>query len=178
MGEVTAGRVQSFRARLGRAVKGSSIVTAGQRVESTLSRWVEGSRIIQWFLAEPEPDVIVIDLRETYTIGPLLRVLDRVVDAVARVDERTGISDTLSRVWTRVEAEPLRITGILLAGITLAGLVGALITGQAITWWLLGLGISLLATRERRSASELAETRVGKALIAAFEPPEPPEKHE
>jgi hypothetical protein len=28
-----------------------------------------------WLTAEPEPDVIVIDLRETVTIGPLLRLV-------------------------------------------------------------------------------------------------------
>lgn len=32
---------------------------------------------------EPEPEVIVIDLRETYTVGPLIATLDRVARVLA-----------------------------------------------------------------------------------------------
>jgi hypothetical protein len=32
--------------------------------------------------AEPEPDVIVIDLRETWTVGPFLRLLDKLISWV------------------------------------------------------------------------------------------------
>ena len=44
-------------------------------VERTVSGWARGSRIVGWFLAEPDPEVVVIDLRETYTVGPVLRLL-------------------------------------------------------------------------------------------------------
>jgi len=33
-----------------------------------------------WITAEPEPDVIVIDLRETVTVGPIILVFDRIVE--------------------------------------------------------------------------------------------------
>jgi len=36
--------------------------------------------IRRWLTAEPEPDVIVIDLRETVTVGPIVLVLDRIVE--------------------------------------------------------------------------------------------------
>jgi hypothetical protein len=52
------------------------------------------------------------------------------------------------------------------------------VSGGVTPGWLIVAGLAVLVTRERRSASELAETRVGRALIAAFEPPEPPEKDE
>jgi hypothetical protein len=41
--------------------------------------WLSGSALYRWLTAEPEPEVIVIDLRETWTVGPLLRVLDRMI---------------------------------------------------------------------------------------------------
>ena len=38
------------------------------------------SWIGRWLTAEPDPDVIVIDLRETRTVGPFILALDYVVD--------------------------------------------------------------------------------------------------
>lgn len=43
------------------------------------TQWLTGSALYQWLTAEPEPDVIVIDLRETWTVGPLVKLLDRIV---------------------------------------------------------------------------------------------------
>lgn len=39
-------------------------------------QWVRASWLFQWLTAEPETDVIVIDLRETLTVGPFLSILD------------------------------------------------------------------------------------------------------
>jgi hypothetical protein len=36
----------------------------------------------RWLTAEPNPDVIVVDLRETVTVGPVILVLDRIVESV------------------------------------------------------------------------------------------------
>ena len=55
------------------AIEGSAAARAARRVRASLARWAGGSRLVRWFLAEPDPAVVVIDLRETYTVGPLLR---------------------------------------------------------------------------------------------------------
>ena len=170
-----ANRLASARDRLGPAVDDSLVVRTTRRIEATLGRWFRGSRIVQWFLAEPDPEVIVIDLRETYTVGPLLRVIDRVVAAGSRLGERTGATAAVARAADRIESEPLRVAGFVLLAVALGGLAAAVATGGAFGGWLILLGLALLATRERRSAAELAETRVGRALRAAFEPPEPPD---
>ena len=171
-------RLESVRARLERAVDRSLLVRGTRRVETTLSRWFRGSRIVQWFLAEPDPEVIVIDLRETYTVGPVLRGFERVFGATSRIGERTGATAALSHASSRVVAQPLRVAGYLLLIVALGGLTAALASNGSIGGWLIFLGIALLATRERRSASELAATRVGAALIAAFEPPDPPDERD
>lgn len=44
--------------------------------------WILYSRSYRWLTTEPEPDVIVIDLRDTYTVGPLIAALDRVLEAL------------------------------------------------------------------------------------------------
>lgn len=170
----TQTRLASLRDRLGRAVADSLLVGTTRRVEATLARWVRGSRIVRWFLAEPDPEVIVVDLRETYTVGPLLRVLDRVVATGSRLGERTGVTAVAARATDRVESEPLRVVGFVLLAVALGGLAVAVAAGGAAGGWLILLGFALLATRERRSAAELGRTRVGRALRAAFEPPAPP----
>lgn len=75
----------------------SRVVTVLDSVLGTARRWIDGagtlgaaetagsrfavlarrSWLYRWLTAEPEPEVVVIDLRETYTVGPMLAVLDR-----------------------------------------------------------------------------------------------------
>lgn len=165
------------------AVETSAIAATGKRlagplssIERSISRWARGSRIVSWFLAEPDPEVVVIDLRETYTVGPVLRLLSWVGRRAEATVDRTGLADAWSTALHRIEAEPLRLVGMLLVVFAVVGLCGTLLAGGGPGGWFVLLGLGLLATRERRSASELADTRVGRAVVAAFEPPEPPER--
>lgn len=45
-------------------------------VTGRLSRLVRVSALYRWLTAEPDPDVVVIDLRETYAVGPVISLLD------------------------------------------------------------------------------------------------------
>ena len=50
------------------------------------SRLIDATRnsfLYRWLTNEPEPGVIVVDLRATYTVGPIIEILDRLVDALA-----------------------------------------------------------------------------------------------
>lgn len=71
-------------------ISGSKIVAALQSLHDTASprisavrSWTIGvirrSFIYRWFTTPPEPEVIVIDLRETATIGPVLFLLERIL---------------------------------------------------------------------------------------------------
>lgn len=46
----------------------------------------------RWLTAEPEPDVIVIDLRETVTVGPLLGVIDGLLSPFSGAWEHSSLS--------------------------------------------------------------------------------------
>ena len=79
---------ESFRARLGTIVQRSQLVSAlAQTSESTVvsafrqgGQWIADvtthSFLYRWLTKEPEPEVIVIDLRETWTVGPFITLLD------------------------------------------------------------------------------------------------------
>lgn len=63
----------TLRSTLETAASTSGIATATK----ILARYVRHSFLYRWLTTEPDPDVIVIDLRETYTVGPLIALLDR-----------------------------------------------------------------------------------------------------
>lgn len=43
------------------------------------TEWARASFLYRWLTKEPEPDVVVIDLRETLSVGPFIALLDRVL---------------------------------------------------------------------------------------------------
>ncbi|NHN60133.1 MULTISPECIES: hypothetical protein [Halorussus] len=67
--------------RFATAFDTSALAKGGQIVTS----WFRQSFIYRWLTTEPDPDVIVIDLRETYTVGPVIALLDRLVPTVDRM---------------------------------------------------------------------------------------------
>ncbi|WP_424014111.1 hypothetical protein ACOZ35_13825 [Halorubrum xinjiangense] len=143
---------------------------------------VRSSYLYRWLTAEPDPEVIVIDLRETWTVGPVILLLDAILDRLlpalddSRVAAaaRTGAASTL--------AAPAVVGGlaVLVAGLALvlvsiaAGTLGTTRLGLAAALTVVGVS----ATRERRSWAELRETRPVKLLVAALEPPAPPDESE
>jgi len=92
------------------------------------TEWARGSFLYRWLTAEPEPDVVVIDLRETLSVGPFITVLDRVLRWIVPY-------------WA--QSIPGRVLGAL------------------VEW-----------------GERLADTRLGRLLVAVLEPPEPPERVE
>ncbi|GGK68617.1 hypothetical protein GCM10009067_21130 [Haloarcula sebkhae] len=56
------------------------------------------SRIYRWLTTEPEPAIIVIDLRKTHTIGPLLSVLDAFKPQDSRFWENSSLTSMAQSV--------------------------------------------------------------------------------
>jgi hypothetical protein len=163
----------SDRNTMGRLIDTSRLADGGRWIAATARR----SALYRWLTAEPDPDVIVIDLRETWTVGPVIAVLDRVISAVSRGAEGSTLVAILRRLYDRTLATPLRIAGIgmLLAGIATAAFAIRSTSATTIAVaGLLGL-VGAAAVRDDRSWAELADTRAVELLVAALEPPEPPE---
>jgi len=65
-----------------RASRGSAVIAAAESLVSSAESVVRHSVCYRWLTADPDPSVVVIDLRETYTVGPFVRLLERVVEPV------------------------------------------------------------------------------------------------
>ena len=156
-------------------------LTLSQRVENLLQRWIRSSYGYRWMTADPDPNVIVIDLRETKTVAPVLRSLDRVCAVLwpALVHARTR--RIASRAARALRATPVRVLGIGLAGLGVAGLIDNAVTGSLTRVAVVLFGtmtlLGLLAVRDRRSWTELRRGPVVRVLSAVFVPPDPPARH-
>ncbi|SDZ98174.1 hypothetical protein SAMN04488065_1539 [Haloplanus vescus] len=116
----------AYTERMSRAVDRSRLMNLVELAANRTTKIVRNSWIYNWLTAEPEPEIIVIDLRETRTVGPVIALLDLVIEMLVP--------------WYRQSA--------------------------------LKRGINSVITLGERAA----ETRVGKLVIALFEPPELPEE--
>jgi hypothetical protein len=138
----------------------------------TLKRWTRSSYCYRWLTKEPDPDVIVIDLRETYTVGPILAAMDQAGEFVAGTRAGQTGADWLQSAASAIEQRPIRLFSIV-------ALV-ALVTNTVVTLALGGLGPTglgirllvlgglLLGTRSSATAADLADSWLWKLL----EPPE------
>ena len=148
----------------------------------TITSYVRASFCYQWLTAEPDPDVIVIDLRETYTVGPFIRLLDAVIDELETGYTNSKAEHTISRITTAIQAQPIRLLGIVglacvplsLLTLTLAGSISTMLFAAH----LVVSALSAAALRSTHSLADLLESRPAKLLAAALEPPEPPETNQ
>lgn len=145
-------------------------------IDRALLQIVHGSRLHGWLTADPDPELIVIDLRETYTIGPIIALLDRVASTV----DVSPLTTTVGDLIRRIVAAPARAVGGVLCLAFSASLLATIAAGD-LTWPVylfhaLGLGLGLVAFRERRNAASLAEAPVWGTLLAVFAPPPAPDE--
>lgn len=148
----------------------------------TLRRFVDGSWLFRWLTAEPDPDVIVIDLRETLTVGPWLVAIERCLCWLLPATASSALLRLGRGGHRAVTNRPVQM-GSLLVGLLAVALLGTVVTtgDQSAPVVFLALSLALLALLGSRftwSWAELRETRGYQVLAAAFEPPESPERIE
>ena len=161
--------------RLGRALRQSNpywLATHARHV-------VECSWLYRWLTAEPDQEVIVIDLRETITVGPWLAAIQRALEWLLPAAVSSVLFGFARRVHLLVTDRPVQLLGVS-AGVTALALLGlAVVFGiSAPGLYLLVMALGLFAVGTSRitwSWEELAETRGYQLLADAFEPPDPPD---
>ncbi|WP_252699113.1 hypothetical protein [Natronosalvus vescus] len=169
-------RTAGTRTRIATAAAEASVRSLG----TTLQRYVTSSFGYQWLTAEPNPDVIVIDLRETVVGTLVIRPLEWTIETITDASSDSRLVEPLHYVHHEFRSNPIRLLGF--AGLaSIPPLFGVLaLTGNLSVVTTAGVVVLAaaagLATRARWSLDELLETRVAKALAATFEPPAPPER--
>jgi len=159
-------------------LSGSSIVTGSRTITERVATWTRSSALYGWLTAEPDPNVIVIDLRETRTVGPVIRVIDRMFATLAKSKSSSHVATGGHHLASAFRSRPLRFSGAAILVGSLTGLFGGVLTGTLSMAPAIGLLIlAVLATigvRSEMTLKELRETRLIATLAEAFEPPEPP----
>jgi hypothetical protein len=149
------------------------------RIAAAIKRSIQSSWLFQWLTAEPEPDVIVIDLRDTRLIGPIITRLDRTVDQLIPATMRSRLVRIGYRARSRFRERPVRVLSLSVIAIVLVALVATATTAERFSLSSVLLIITLLVavrgTRSKRSWDEIATSGLVGQLSAVFDPPEPPE---
>ncbi|WP_224333827.1 hypothetical protein [Haloprofundus halobius] len=83
---------------------------------------VTNSYLYRWLTTEPDPEVIVIDLRETYTVGPFIRLLDRLAPPIRRAFEHSTVGRLAIAVSGHLVAWGERVTETRLGKLAVAAL--------------------------------------------------------
>ena len=94
----TAAVFRALERRVTQASDGSVLVGGARSLSGRVETLVRDSYGYRWLTAEPDPSVVVIDLRETPTVGPFVRLLEQVVDPVERAWEDSRIAATVTTI--------------------------------------------------------------------------------
>lgn len=164
-------RVQAVGSR----VLAAAVIT---RVVSAPVHWAQASFLYRWLTADPEPEVIVIDLRETVTVGPLIAGLERgsriLVPAANR--SKTGRHATgLKRYFLATPVRAVSIGILVAASVNLAASLGTQPTKVGLIARVAVLLFAVLGTQITISWEELLKTTPVQLVIAVLEPPPAPE---
>jgi hypothetical protein len=171
-------QLQPITALLTGAVRSSGLAALGTHI----ARWTRQSFLYRWLTAEPDPEVIVIDLRETYTVGPFLAIFDRVVGTLSRGWHTASIESIARATHESLRDHPIRTVSLVALVALLTSLAVSVAFGTPAATGLgvrlIGIGLATLGTRIRVSWDQCTESATYRYLVAALEPPEPPESNE
>lgn len=146
---------------------------------SFFGRAVRHSWLYRWLTKEPEPDIIVIDLRETWTVGPIIALLDRVIRFFGRGFQGSASQRLVSWSENQFRRQPISFVSTILLVMTAISLVSRIFRGDVTGGFLLGIGVLIVLAIGGLSVDltleELQKTRIFKLIRKVLEPPEPPD---
>jgi hypothetical protein len=122
--------------------------------------------------------VIVIDLRKTWTVGPILVVFERLLVGLHRARAGSRVESLLRATTAALRASPIRVIGTVVAALGATLTITTLLTSGATTSVVIGLVVLLIgvtATRDDRDWQTLSETQLVEIIRRVLEPPAPPE---
>jgi hypothetical protein len=142
--------------------------------------WTQSSWIYRWLTTEPEPEVMVIDLRETLAFGPIIQAIDRTLRWLVPAAASAVVVHNTERVGIAVRRRPVRLASLGLAGMVTAGVALLILTGgldeTTIAIALVGGALAIAGLPVRATLEDVRQHPVTRAIVAALEPPEPPDR--
>lgn len=84
--------------RTARAIARAPQYALVTRLLRVLARWTRSSYLFRWLTKEPDPEVIVIDLRDTYTVGPFIAILDWIITVLEPAYRRSRLQTAGAQV--------------------------------------------------------------------------------
>lgn len=168
---------EGFRQASQRILSGSVVVNTIRTSAAHVERYVRRSFLYRWLTAEPDPEVIVIDLRETWTVGPILAIFERLLVGLHRAQAGSRVGSLLRATTAALRASPIRVLGAGVATIGATLTIATLLTSDATTRVVIGLIVLLvgvIATRDDRDWETLRETQFVVFLRRVLEPPASP----
>jgi hypothetical protein len=98
----TLGLLRTVGAKCAEIRSGSVIIGAVKRLTARAERVVRNSYAYCWLTKDPDPNIIVIDLRETRTVGPFLRLLEKGIEPLAKAWGDSWLVSATTAVGTSV----------------------------------------------------------------------------
>lgn len=80
-----------------------SAASKGSETVERISDYVRESYLYRWLTAEPETDVVTIDLRETNTVGPFIPLIDTCIDRVTPYWESSSLKRFVNAVLSGID---------------------------------------------------------------------------
>jgi hypothetical protein len=84
---------------------GSKVVDVGRVIGARASEFVQESYCYRWLMKEPEPEVIVIDLRETYAVGRFIALFDRLIPHIEDAWRHSAAGSATIRAFELLAAD-------------------------------------------------------------------------
>ena len=174
----TARRLRSVSERVATVLSKSRLATIGRAGE----QFVRASWLYRWLTTEPDPEVVVLDLRETYVIGPILGMLDRSFSVIVSGWSQARSGTLLEQYYEIIEARPVRtvsfvVLAAIVSNLALTAVLGSL-TATAVGVRLIAASLALTGTRVNASWEDVTDSRTYGLLVTLLEPPEPPDERE
>jgi len=97
--------VRVFRAveeRVSKASKGSTLVERIRSLTTHGAALFRQSYCYRWLTAEPDPEVIVIDLREARTVGPFIQLLEMFIAPLERAWKESRLQSIATDIESRL----------------------------------------------------------------------------
>ena len=98
-------RIKAAGQKASAIIDGSWTVDAARTLGARTSAFAQGSYCYRWLTKEPDPEVIIIDLRETYAVGPFITLLDKLIPHVKDAWRQSRVGSVVKRVFERLASD-------------------------------------------------------------------------